>query len=227
MRFFLLPAILIASILATGLPWRGEAQAFEGVITSNFYGHDAKQPMEIKTSVKGTQSRMDMNAGGMPMYTLLDAQKARMTSVMPQQKMYMTMDLATAIGHMGEEADDTSPPLTKTGKSETIAGHSCDHYLMGEDQDMDVCAASGLGTFGMGSMGGMGGQGPGGGGEMAMGWARYASQFKDGFFPLKMEEVDGEKRKLIMEVTEIEPQTLSADLFTVPAGFQEMKMPGM
>jgi hypothetical protein len=78
--------------------------------------------------------------------------------------------------------------------------------------------------FSMGNMGG--GHGPLGGG-MSEDWARYAAQFKDGFFPLKMEKVEGDKRKLVMEVTKIEPQSLSDELFTVPADFQKMNMPGM
>jgi hypothetical protein len=234
MRLSAFPALLIASIVAVSGPARAAAQGgFEGVVTSNFYSDPNEPPTEVKTSVKGMQSRMDMNAGGMPIYTIMDMQKAQMTSVMPQQQMYFTMDLkgmakaTEGTGVTGNETDETPPPaLTKTGQSETIAGHNCDHYLMGEDQDMDVCAAKGLGTFGMGNMGG-GGGGPFSGAALPQGWAQYAAQFEDGFFPLKMEKVDGDKRKLIMEVTKIEPQSLSADLFTVPAEFKEMKMPGM
>jgi hypothetical protein len=232
MRPSTLPVVLIASMVAIAAPVPAAAQgsAFEGVITSNFYGKPDKPPFEIKSSIKGTHLRQDMNAGGMAMYTIMDLQGAKMTSVIPSQQMYMTMDLekAMAMAHPGESEDEptTPPPLTKTGKTETIAGRSCDHYLMGDDQDMDVCAAKGLGVFAMGSSGGMGG-GPMGGMSLPEGWDQYASQFSEGFYPLKMEEIDGDERKLIMEVTKIEPQSLSDDLFVVPADYKEMKVPGM
>ncbi len=233
MRTSAFPALLIASIIAIAAPARAAAQStFEGVITSNFYTQPGKPPLEMKNSIKGTHSRQDMNAGGMPIYTIMDPQSAKMTSVMPAQQMYMTVDLKKAMAKATkpdeQEGEESKlPPLTKTGNTETIAGRSCDHYLVGEDQDMDVCAAKGLGFFEMGNTGGGMGGGPFGGMSLPQGWEQYTSQFDEGFYPLKMERVDGDKRKLVMEVTKIEPQSLSDDLFVVPEGYKEMKVPGM
>jgi hypothetical protein len=233
MRLSPLAAVFIASIVAISAPAPAASQssAFEGVITSNFYGKPGKPPLEMKSSIKGTHSRQDMNAGGMPIYTITDLQSAKMTSVMPEQQMYITMDLEKAMAKVAPDETEgeaaTPPPLTKTGETETIAGRSCDHYLVGEDQDTDVCAATGLGVFRMGSPGGGMGGGPFGGMSLPDGWDQYAAQLQEGFYPLRIEEVDGDKRKLIMEVTKIEPQALSDDLFVVPADYKELKVPGM
>jgi len=72
----------------------------------------------------------------------------------------------------------------------------------------------------------MGGRGAPGGGIPA-GYEQLVTEFKDGFFPLRIELVEGDKRTQFLLVKKIEPQSLEASLFEPPAGFQEMKMPAM
>ena len=50
-------------------------------------------------------------------------------------------------------------------------------------------------------------------------------EFKDGFFPLKIESIEGSNRVTRMEVKTVQRQSVDGALFTVPAGFTEMKMP--
>jgi hypothetical protein len=49
--------------------------------------------------------------------------------------------------------------------------------------------------------------------------------FKDGFFPLKIESVTSTERVVRMLVKTLEPQAVDAKLFDVPADYTEMKMP--
>ena len=37
------------------------------------------------------------------------------------------------------------PKVTSTGKTETVAGYTCQHWLVGDKQDTDICMAKGLG----------------------------------------------------------------------------------
>jgi hypothetical protein len=73
--------------------------------------------------------------------------------------------------------------------------------------------------------------GPGGGpmsrGPAMPNYADLMREFKDGFFPLKIEMVEGTKRTPFLLVKTIEPQRVDAALLAVPEGFQEMSMPAM
>jgi outer membrane lipoprotein-sorting protein len=187
--------------------------------------------MEVKNLIKGTHSRSEMGMQRQKMYMLTDLEKQEVTTVMPDQKMYMTMNWkdaeAQAQKSKPEGGEGKMPAFEKTGKTETIAGHSCEHYLVGEEKDVDVCAARGMGVMGMGNFkGGMAGR-MFGAQAKAHGNEEYLALAEEGFYPLKMETIEGGNRKLIMEVTKIEPQSLSDDLFTIPAGYSEMKMPKM
>jgi Domain of unknown function (DUF4412) len=39
--------------------------------------------------------------------------------------------------------------MTKTSKKKTIAGYPCEHWLIGDEQTMDMCLAEGLGFWGI------------------------------------------------------------------------------
>ena len=211
------------------------AQSFEGVITSQVTPGPGKPPMEMVTMTKGAMSRMDINSPGGEVYMLTDSKTATTMTVMPAQKIYMVMDLKQMAEHMQQTTPGDKPPpppkITKTGQSETIAGYKCEHYLMGDAQNVDVCAASGLGFLGFagggGPMGGMMGGGGMGPPSLPAGYQEIVKEFKDGFMPLKMEKIDGDKRQTVLLVTKIEKKTLEESLFIVPDGYQEMKMPGM
>ncbi|MGH7516835.1 MAG: DUF4412 domain-containing protein [Gemmatimonadales bacterium] len=205
------------------------AQGFEGTVTYAMNPSSGK-PGQLVYQVKGTRIRADITGatGGPPggMYMLMDATSGKMMSVMPAQKVYMTMDLQA----MGEQMKQQhgghkkhaakAGKITKTGKTETIAGHKCEHYLMGEQQDSDVCAAKGLGMF-------MGGNAAGGMGRaftLPAGYEEYAEFAKDGFLPLKVSAIRNGKEEVVMEATRVEKKSLDASLFAVPTGYQEMDM---
>lgn len=205
-------AVLVA------LPAGAAAQSFEGRITATMAGN------EVVIFSKGGKSRMEMSASGMPMTMIMDYQGGAIVTLMPGQRMFMRMDVKQIERAMRSASDTAGPPkYTRTGRRETIAGVGCEHILFEAKQgkQMDVCAAQGMGFFGGG--GGMGSRGPG----VPAGYEQMMREFKDGFFPLKMEMIEGTKRTQIMLVKTVERQRVDAAQFEVPAGFTEMKMPAV
>lgn len=198
------------------------AQGFEGVVTLKLTGD--RGPMEMVQQVKGDKVRSEMNMGGRGGVMIMDGAAQTMTMLMPSEKMYMTMDLRGGGPMGGPPAPREAPKITKLGTSETIAGRACDNYLVDGEQDFEICAAKGLGFFMMGS-------GPGArrgpmGRMPDFRDPAFMQQYRDGFYPLRITEVTGGTRKPMMEVTKIEPKPLDASLFQVPAGYQQMSMPG-
>lgn len=201
------------------------AQAFEGTIVTQYFNR-GKAGMEVVTSHKGDKSRIDMQSGRESGYSILDLTAASMTMVMPSQKMYMVMSFKDA-GADDKGGEGAVPKIEATGRSETIAGHRCDHYLVtSEGNVMDVCAAKGLGFFGS-SGGGSGPMGRAPGAQIPLQYRHLAEHFKDGFQPLKVEQIKGSNRELLLEVKSIEKKSLSSDMFEVPSGYRKMDMGGL
>jgi hypothetical protein len=213
---------------------------FEGVIAMQVKT-PASKPMEMTYFVKGERARVETKMPEMPMGSgvmLWDMPNGKMTMLLPPMKAYMTMDAK----EMGDEikagqAKDAGgemkfPKLTATGQTETVAGHACEHYLMGDKQEIDMCVAKGLGYFGMGNQAG---------GMAAMKnlvfspkllaeaaahpeWVKF---LQGGAFPLKMTASENGKPGVTMEATKIERKALDDALFTVPPDYKEQKMPTM
>jgi hypothetical protein len=202
------------------------AQQFEGVVTMTVQGG---RTGELTQMYKAGKVRTEMKGPeGQSGVMLMEPGKSGMTMIMPSEKMYMVMDPAMMGGRAPR--DTTPPKITKLGTSETIAGKSCDNYRVESQQVHEVCAAKGMGFFG--GMGGgpmMGGRGPGGGqgggGMPAFASEKMMAEFKEGFFPLRISRVEGEKKTVAMEVTTIEEKPLPSSLFEVPEGYTKMDMP--
>jgi hypothetical protein len=111
-----------------------------------------------------------------------------------------------------------------TGKSETIAGQECEHYVYTTvGMNFDMCIASGLGFMPFAHPGGMGGRGGSPGmGSNAM--AAWRARFVEGFVPVAM-EMTSDAGNMTMRATVIEKKAVSDDLFQIPDGFTEMQMP--
>src|SRR5262249_1736693 len=121
---------------------------FEGVIAMKMTGEEEKA-MEMSYFIKGRHTRVDTNMGSDPegqAVMLFDLDGAKLTTLMPARKSYITMDLKQAAEGIKEaargmtnsktEEDMKFPKLTATGKQETIAGYNCEHWLMGEKQNV-------------------------------------------------------------------------------------------
>jgi hypothetical protein len=149
-----------------------------------------------------------------------------MKMLMPEQKMYMTMDLKGMRERMQQQQKKRTPPkVTALGTKETIAGRTCENYVVEtEDSKMEFCNTKGIGNFlsphspmSRGSSSGL----------TELDDEVYRTYFKEGFFPLRLTDLKEGKRRVVMEATRVEAKSYDASYFEVPAGFSEMKMPGM
>lgn len=213
---------------------------FEGVIAMQM-SHAGPKPIEMTYFVKGERARVETDMGENPMgkmAMLWDMPNSKMTMLMPKMKMYRTIDVKEMSEEMKAHQDKSKdsevefPKLTATGKTETIAGHTCEHYLMGDKQEIDMCVAKGLGYFGMGNQAG---------GMAAMKnlifspkmlaqaatHPEWVKLLEGGAFPLKMTVSSEGKPAMTMEAKKVEAKKLDDSLFTVPSDYKEMKMPNM
>ncbi len=220
---------------ATGGAFAGGA--FEGLITSKM--NTGGQPMEIKYAIKGSRTRIEtqLAAGGTQMGAMLmDFASGTQTMLIPQMKTYTTMNWNEegGIKKIVEKAGtDNSFKATPTGKTETIAGHTCTHWILGEKQDTDACLAQGLGYFG-------GGSDSGGLFDQLRSFAlgdkakvqlqsnpEFLKFVEGGVFPLKLSSIENGQTRTIMEVASIERKPLDDSLFAIPADYKKMEIPGM
>ncbi|MDQ6653033.1 MAG: DUF4412 domain-containing protein [Acidobacteriota bacterium] len=214
---------------------------FEGIIAMKIDSENQKGA-GMTYFLKGKHTRIEMKVAASPEgqgVMLWDLEGAKMTTLIPSRKMYMTTDLketaaslreATKEKPKGEEEETKFPKLTPTGKTETIAGYSCEHWLIGDKQDMDMCVAKGLGYFGMG------GQTAGGFGSMkslmfnpkllaaAAAHPEWVKFLQGGAFPLKMTAMEDGKVHMTMEATRIERKPLDDSLFAIPPDYKELNM---
>ncbi len=219
----------ILTLAALASPVRAQ-QGFEGVVTWNL--PEGKEGKAMTQMYKGSKVRTEMaGEGGATGVMIMDGATRTMTMIMASHKMYMTMDLKKMGEHMagGAHDDDTPPKITDTGKTETIAGHTCQVYRYAEEagkpETMELCAAKGMGFFMMGSGGPMDGRGPMAGLSAAAANPTYAKMYKDGFFPLRVSKLEGGKVTNVLVAQSIEQKSVDASVFEVPAGYTEMKMP--
>jgi hypothetical protein len=208
------------SLAALAAPVALHAQTkFEGTVTMRMGA--AEKGIDMVYSVKGDRLRTDMNTNGMAMYFIREGDKNDI--VMPAQKMYMEQSISASMaavqrmqGRSGTPVK--TPSIERTGKKETIAGYECEHIIMtGDDGQLDVCLAQGLGTFAAA------GNPLGGRGAAASDPTAMLGKGPAGF-PLKMQKVGGETMLL---VTKIEKKPLDESLFSVPSEYKKMDMPGM
>ncbi|MEK7829950.1 MAG: DUF4412 domain-containing protein [Acidobacteriota bacterium] len=254
----ILLSLLIASLLtacsnsktdsnsgsSSGAPAASNTEAFEGLITSKM--NTSSQAMEIKYAVKGSRTRIEtqLSAGGTQMgVVLMDFASGSQTMLMPQMKTYMTTNwnseggVKDMVEKMAEKAEKTGSGnyfnATPTGKTETVAGHTCTHWILGDKQDTDACLAKGLGYFGGGS--------DSGGvfdklrnialGDKTKAQLQANPEFlkfvEGGVFPLKLAIIENGQPRTIMEVTNVERKSLDDSVFAIPADYKKMEIPGM
>jgi len=227
MRCTVRVSLVLFTLTMGSLPAVVEAQTFEGVVS--YQVTTDKGTMDMTQSYKGGKVRTETRGATM----LTDPQAGTQTMIMDQQKMYMVMDLKDmaerAKGMMKNKSDTASPKITAEGTHETIAGKTCDNYLVVTQVTREICVAKGMGNIMMAGGGGMGPGGQGGPGmdPGAVIHPEYAAFFKEGFFPLKLSDVEGTNKKVKLLATKVEAKSLDASLFEVPAGYTEFKMPTM
>lgn len=221
-RIFAVGSMLVASHLFG-------AGAFEGKVTLTMTG-DKGKPMDMNYSMKSERVRIDLNAGGHEMSTIMDLPKLEMIILMAERNMYMVMPLKKPVEqaveqHQGEAAN---VDIKRTGKTETILGYKTDQLLI-TDKDKgtvtELWVAPDLGNFmGLGNSGGS----PFGGRKQSASAAKWEEALKGskGGFPLRVISHDAKgKETFKMEATKVEPGPLPESLFVPPAGYQKFEMP--
>ena len=207
---------ITAALALVGAAAPVSAQAFEGRIAFKV-SDDRGSTREMEYQVRDSKVRFEMpGRGGQSMAMVMDPANQKMLVLMSGQKMYMERSIAptTAAAH----AAQGKASVTATGRKETIAGHSCEHFLITDDKggQFDACIAHGLGTFLQPPSGN-----PMAGGASAAGdWSSKIG--KDGF-PLKVTKGG----TTIMEVTKIEKASLDPSLFSPPSDWKKFEMPNM
>jgi len=216
----------------------GGGAPFEGTITAKMGG--GGQPVEFRYAIKGNRGRFEVMGSQDRSKTavmLMDMSSRTQTTLIPQTKMYMTTNWGEIAKEMtknaGKESSGDFPKVTSTGKTETIAGLSCEHWLLGDKQNMDWCMAKGMGYF---VFGGQSDGIPDILKNLAMNEKikaqlaanpEFAKFVEGGAFPLKMANIENGQWKTMMEVTSIERKSLDDSLFTVPADYKKIEELGM
>lgn len=205
--------------------------AFEGEIMAKMFTDDP--PADLRYAIKGNRIRVETRLGPQSGIMLMDLYSTTQTMLFPQTKTYMALNWGETAEKMANEAGKDSqidfPKVTSAGKTETIAGITCQHWLIGDEQDMDVCLAKGLGYFGGGSGGIL---------DKLKNLAQrekikaqleanpeFAKFVEGGAFPLKIAEIENGRSKTIMEVTGVERKSLDESIFSVPADYKKMETP--
>ena len=212
MRFTSRAAVLCLLTAAVPIdPAHGQGKPFEGTVTFEASG-GREDGGTLAYSIKGRRVRFEPEAGRMPMYMIIDLDAMVMRMVMTGQNMYMEMPIPDADS---DDAPSSRNAPVNTGRSDQVAGRSCEIWTMEEDgRAFEMCVARDMGVF-------MQGGGPMGG-RRTPAW--QAELRKGGFFPLRVVEA-GAGKKPVLLATKIEEKSLDASLFAVPSGMQKMSMP--
>jgi hypothetical protein len=216
-------------------------RTFEGVIVYTLRG-DAGKGGEMRQTIKGLMVRQDVTmagkagAGPNP-YMITDGARATMTSVMPEQKMYMTMDLkqsakdakamSQAMGIKPGEKTQHTTKFTRTGEKQTIAGYTCENFIIGDEQNSEMCVTKDLGMISPFGAGSGRGRGMGSAADVPPEYRELYAEFKDGFFMMQMSKLKGGKWQPVMTVKSVERRSVPESEFAIPAGYKPLVMPNM
>ena len=179
---------------------------------------------------------------GVAAVSIFDGTTGDILTLMPQHKQYLVMNMkqlgpqmgamAQAMqGQKGATADLSKMKVTATGKSETIAGILCEHFLFastdeGSHGPVDVCGATGMGFMGVGDQASS--AMPSTAGLLHSSNPDLARLARAGFFPLKITTPEGAGGKsAVFEATQVDRQRPDAALFQPPAGYTKLTLPAM
>ena len=209
---------LVGSLLLPAFAW---AAQFEGKV--DFTLNTPRGASQMGYSIKGDKIRIDLvgqkGMGGM----IFEPAKKQTTVLMPEQKMYMTMEMPDVQAQAAEaKAGDVT--LEKTGQKEKILGFDAEKFISTyQGSATELWLAEGIGTFMAPNQRNPMGRGAG---PAPQGWEKALAGQE--LFPLRVvsKGKDG-KESFRMEATAINKQALPDTLFTPPADFQKFDMGAM
>jgi len=223
---------LIGAVLTFAAPAAAQ-KTFEGSIIYHVTMRDKQ--MQVSISSRGKLVRQDflLPPDAPPeaeTYQLLDYANGNVTTVLPGMKKYMVTNLKTlrdAMGESGERrGDDVRKALADikaTGRRETIAGLTCQVYILDSTPGDEWCITTGLGHFLYfeGASGiDLGNPSSPLGGKSAT--ADLMRTFKTGAVVLRMQMRSPNGDLMNMIASKIDRTVPAATLFVLPASYQEM-----
>lgn len=212
-KSFRFAPLAFAAFAMVSLSTNAHAQGFEGSITLRLPSGprgSGMQDVEYLSRAGNVRVNMTSPAGAIGVLGLSSEKKVYV--IIEAQRSYMEVPPLDAIVAAG-----TPPTVTKTGKTETIAGFECEHVIIEAGSangptKTDVCLTRALGPF-VNPMTALAGA------RMAP-WQRQL--MAEGGFPLKVTLNDG---SVALEVTKVEKRRVSDSLFRIPTEFNKMDLP--
>lgn len=211
-------AVGLAAGLACGVPaavvGQGVASAgqgsFEGIVTYQLTDTAGKVDTLIYQA-KGSQIRLDMSGQGMDAAkpsVIYDEHSRTVTAMIVQARLYV----ATSIDSVGKPTGG-KPAVKATGTRETVAGVPCDDYQVTRDsRNETICAAHGMGNFLLPAAG--------------AGMGFESMTLPNGFFPLKVSEIEAGKPRVVMVAMTVARKTVDPSIFVVPADYKRLDAKG-
>jgi hypothetical protein len=205
---------ILTILLSALFPFLLSAQVFEGKVVYKMIQDD--ETINMNYFVKEGKIKIDVqgeNEGSM----IFDSKDNTMLIMMPAQKMYMQMNMNMNSEEI-ENAKEKENKFRKTGEKKEILGYTCEKWIYKDDEsEVESWLTKELGSFIFLSN-------PQQGSKPA--WqSRMESQ---GYFPIMViTKDDNGKITSHMEVTSVEKQSLSNDMFVPPSDYQKISIPGM
>lgn len=199
------------------------AVSFEGEIEMSMSAGPTVPGLAMTTvmTIKGDKIRTEMK--GMMSYVSITDMGAKKSWVLE------------TTGHTYSEIDlskTTTPPSTtpkpaakvvKTGRTDKIAGYSCDVYAIDDpatSMHLEACSASGINLIAFGMSNPFGMLAKGGGNEDVL------TQLVSHGFPLRIAYLDASGAPMMkMEATRVEKKSVPDSEFTVPTGYTKTASP--
>jgi hypothetical protein len=211
---------LAAVCLLTTSASRLSAQGFDGVIQFASYEKDSEKPDTLTQMTKGSKIRFEgMGKSGGAM--IMDG--TNRIVILPDQKQYVNMPADFGGTAAAAEAAKHRGVAEKTGKTEKVAGISCeDWHYKGTDEDGkaeegEVCVAKGAGLMINRLSGGIAGHIFGAGGEA------FNQAISSGGGIMKVTN----NGKVALVAVRAQASSLPDAMFAPPAGYTKMELPGM
>lgn len=200
--------MLMGAAIAAPLP----AQGWQGIVVFKTSGNRSRAmgdtlTMYVRPGVVRLEPQGKTESPMGPSVIIMRYAERTTTVVLPSRQMYIDMPMPNSDSIM--KANIEKSKVTKTGRTEVVAGHTCQYYHdVDEDgKQWDVCLASDMGTFMM--MSAMGRQ-------SQPAWERaFGSQ---NLFPIKV--VDGQGQ-VEMVALSIQSKHLDDALFVPPPGYKK------
>ena len=203
--------VLLLGTSLSAAPMRAAAQGFEGVITLKESRTEDDSARLQTFMIKGGALRIErIGSDEGPSAVIFDPKGASINMLMVKQKMYVHSPIDPEKIADREAKKDVT--IEKTGRTETVAGYRCEHWIVTDKSDSDkkpddICVTKELGGFPFFQM------------PMARGAPSWVNQVKD-VFPLKVTKVGSKTPQL--EVVKVERKSLDAALFLPPPDFKKV-----